>query len=151
LPRIGAEFSYGSGDEDPADGEYGTFDGLFGAVAPYYGRMNMFSLRNLEDYQVSLSAKPVKKVNLSFNYHYLRLAEEKDGWYYCNKKVQRRDPTGQSGNGLGHEIDLLAKWNVNKNLELFGGYAHFFPETFIDNTGISDDADWFFMQVTFFF
>lgn len=151
TPRLGAEFSYGSGDDDPNDGDRETFDALFGAVAPYYGRMNMFSLKNLEDYQASLGVKPAKNINLSLNYHYFRLAEAEDGWYYCHKKVHRQDPTGLSGRDLGHEIDLLTKWKVNPNIELFSGFAHFFPENYIDNTGISEEANWFFVQCTFFF
>ncbi len=150
-PRFGVEFSYGSGDDDPTDGNHETFDGLFGAVDTFYGRMNMFGWMNLEDYQAAISAKPYKGVNVSLDYHYFRLAEDVDGWYYCHGGAIERDATGQSGSGLGHELDFLAKWRVNPSLELFTGYSHFFPDTFTERTGNLDDADWVFLQATFFF
>lgn len=60
-PRIGVEYSYGSGDARPNDGRYGTFDGAFGGIDQFYGHMNFLSWMNLRDYQVSLSVKPIKK------------------------------------------------------------------------------------------
>ncbi|MFH1742898.1 MAG: alginate export family protein, partial [bacterium] len=83
--------------------------------------------------------------------HYLQLAEEEDGWYYCSGKSIRQDATGDSGRDLGHELDLLAKWKVRDDLELFCGYSHFFPESFVKDTGTHGDADWVFLQVTYFF
>jgi hypothetical protein len=149
-PRFGMEFSYGSGDDDPDDGTHGTFDGVFGGIDRFYGRMNMFAWMNLEDYQASFSIRPRKTLDISMDYHYFRLAADGDGWYYGNGRPIRQDPTGASGASLGHEVDLLAKWNINKHLELFVGYSHFFPESFVRNTGSHDDADWVFFQITLF-
>jgi hypothetical protein len=151
-PRVGLEYSFASGDSNPADGDHGTFDGVFGAVDCFYGRMNLFAWKNVHDYQATFSVKPRKGVKIWVDYHYFRLDDARDAWYYCTGRPQRRDPTGASGSGLGHEIDLMAKWQMTKNLELFTGYAHFFPSTFIKRTpGGDGDADWAFIQFLYSF
>ena len=75
----------------------------------------------------------------------------KDSWYYCNGKSQRRDATGQSGRSLGQEVDLIAKWDVSKTLELLAGYSWFQPGGFVDRTGRHGDADWWFLQLLYRF
>jgi hypothetical protein len=151
-PRLGGEFTYASGDSNTNDGEHATFDGVFGAVDLYYGRMNMLSWMNLEDYQVTVSVQPHKTLKLWADYHFFRLAEASDAWYWTSGRAARRDPTGQAGSDLGQEVDLLAQWQVNQNTEIFAGYSHFFPGEFVRNTsGSQDDADWFFLQATYKF
>ena len=151
-PRLEAEFTYASGDSDPADGEHETLDNIFGAVDSMYGRMNLFSWKNLEDYQVNFSVKPADRLKLMLEYHFFRLAAEEDAWYYCNGKSQRLDATGRAGRTLGHEIDLRAKWQVTEYTELLVGYAHFFPGAFMEQTaGGHGSADWAFVQVVFEF
>jgi len=145
-PRLGAELTYASGDHDPTDGRHETFDGVFGAGARYYGRMNLFAWKNLEDYQTGLSVTPVKGLKVALDYHFFRLAEAKDAWYYGNGKAQRCDVTGDAGDTLGHELDLIARYKLSDHLTLMGGYAHFFPGPFVSETGSSEDADWFFLQ-----
>jgi hypothetical protein len=156
-PRIGVEYSHASGDADPNDGETTTFDGLFGAVDTFYGRMNIFAWMNLQDYQATFSVKPTKTIDLSVDYHYFRRDEKNDFWYHINERpirVANRANLDGLSSELGHEVDLLVKWRINKQVELFSGYSHFFAGGFIDdsaNVGITDDADWVFLQFTYFF
>jgi hypothetical protein len=149
-PRLGAEFTYASGDGDPRDGRHGTFDGVFGAIDSLYGRMNLLSWMNLEDYQVSASVQPAKGLKLSVDCHLFRRASDRDAWYWCSGKPARSDPAGTAARTIGGEIDLLAKWKLNGNWEILVGYAHFFPGRWVRGTAGSDDhADWLFSQVTF--
>lgn len=147
--RIGGEFSYASGDPDPESGRDQTFDGLFGAIDMMYGRMNLFSWKNLHDYQASLGIKPTPKTGVTLDWHFFRLDKAADAWYYCNGRPQRRDPTGAAGTELGHEIDLIAKCQYSDACRFQVGYAHFFPGTFLKRTGAHPDCDWFFFQVMY--
>jgi hypothetical protein len=114
--------------------------------------MNFLSWMNLEDYQATFSVKPRKDLMVWLDYHFFRLAEAKDAWYWASGRPARRDATGNSGSDLGQEVDLLARWQVTKNLELFTGYAHFFTGGFIRNTpGSERDANWFFTQANYKF
>lgn len=151
-PRVGFEFNYASGDRDPNDGTAGTFDGIFGAMDIPYGWMNVVSWKNLEDYVLNFSVQPAKTLKLGVDYHYFRLSQSRDAWYWVNGKPERRDPTGQAGQDLGHEVDVIARWQVNKELELLFGYARFFAGNYVLNTpGNDSDANWAFAQMTIAF
>ena len=51
----------------------------------------------------------------------------------------------------GSEVDLVATWTVSKNVQIQGGYAHFFAGQYLADTGASDDADFGYFQATFNF
>lgn len=150
-PRLGAEFAYASGDDDPTDGTRGTFDSVYGAAdAYYYGWMNVVNWMNLENYQVSFAVHPAKDLKVWVEYNYFRLASSRDAWYYGNGRPVRRDPTGQAGRDLGHEINLLGQWKLHPTLGLLAGYGLFLPGEFVRETPGSDDpAHWVFAQLTF--
>ena len=150
-PRLGVEHIYASGDSNPNDTTHETFDTIFSAADCYYGRMNLFCWKNIEDYQFSLSLKPRKGLKIWVDYNIFRLAQRKDSWYWVSGRPQRTDATGTTGRSLGHEIDLLLKWQLTKNLELFTGFGHFFPSRFIEKNGPHGDANWAFMQLMFTF
>ncbi|MCF8143000.1 MAG: alginate export family protein [Deltaproteobacteria bacterium] len=147
TPRFAVSLSYASGDKDPNDGTYGTFDGVFGAIDMYYGRMNLFSWMNLMDIQVGVSVKPVEKMKISLDYHNFSLAQKKDAWYYCTGKKMRWDPTGASGSDLGNEIDLVWQYQIHPRIGLMAGCAAFFPGDFVEATGSDDNAYWAFGQI----
>lgn len=150
-PRLGVEYTYASGDNNPQDGKYQTFDGLFGGIDRFYGRMNFFSWMNLQDYQVSFNVRPVKQLMISVDYHSFYLASNQDAWYYGNARRMRQDASGKSGSHIGEEVDLLATWKMNPQVEIFSGYAHFFPGSFLADTGYHEEADWIFLQATWTF
>lgn len=151
-PRAGFEFAYASGDRDPLDGDCGTFDGIFGAMDIPYGWMNLVSWKNLEDYSANVSVEPLGALWLSAEYHYFRLAEARDAWYWVSGKPERRDPTGRSGRSLGHEVDAIARWRAARGLELLCGYARFFPGAFARRTpGHRGGAHWAFAQLSLSF
>jgi len=149
-PRVGLEFNYASGDCNPKDGVAGTFDGIFGAMDIPYGWMNVVSWKNLEDYVINFSVQPAKSLKLGLDYHYFRLSQARDAWYWINGKAERRDPSGRSGQDLGHELDIILRWQVNKELELLLGCARFFAGHFVQNTsGNAKAANWVFAQMTY--
>lgn len=150
-PRLGAEYTYASGDPDPADGVHRTFDGVFGSVAKMYGRMNLFSWMNIHDFQLSYTLKPAKKTEACLDWHWFYLDEAKDAWYYCNGRPQRYDPTGQAGSTVGQEIDLVVSYSYSEHLTFQAGYAHFFPGGFVKDNSPSPDADWVFFQMLYSF
>ncbi|MCD6304546.1 MAG: alginate export family protein, partial [Planctomycetes bacterium] len=152
-PRLAAQFSYGSGDGDPRDGRHGTFDGVFGSVDTLYGLMILTPWMNIEDYQLTAGVQPAKGLKVWVDGHFFRLASDRDAWYWANGKPVRRDASGTLGQTIGAEIDLLAKWRINPHWQLFAGYCHFFPGTFVLEmpNERNDPADWLFAQVTFSF
>jgi len=151
-PRLGAQFTYASGDSDKTDGVRETFDNVFGAVDIPYGRMRFLCWMNMEQYQLNASVKPTKTTKFWVDYHIFRLAEAEDAWYWTSGSAARRDATGAPGKELGQEIDILFNWKVSKRFDWLCGYCYFFPGDFIRQTPGDDcGADWFFSQVTMSF
>lgn len=149
-PRIGGQFTWGSGDQNPADGIHGTFDGVYGGRDIFfYGYLNLFFWANLRDAEVDFSVHPHRAVTLYVEYHHLALDAPRDAWYTTGLKAYRRDVSGGSGSTLGDELDVRAVWLAWGHLELMAGYGHFFPGAFVNNTGAAAPADWGFAQAAY--
>ena len=151
APRLGLHYAYGSGDSDPGDATTRTFDGVFGAVDKYYGRMNLFAWMNLHDLQLALSGSPLKCIKVTVDYHLFLLADKHDAWYYANGKAQRQDPGGASGALVGHEVDLVVMVKATKHARFQIGYGLFIPDSFVSNTGPHELAHWGFLQGSYDF
>ena len=148
-PRVSLEYTFASGDSDPTDGKLETFDGAFGARGKIMGRMNLFFWSNLKDAQINLDLKPMKRLSFTLGYHQFWLAEEKDAWY-LNKKLYR-DKTGNSGDEIGREFDIVGTWTIRKGMDIQFGYGHFWPDEFAKNVASDKEANWVFLQFQYKF
>jgi hypothetical protein len=151
LPRLGIAYNYGTGDDDPADGDIETFQNLFPTNHKFYGQMDVFSWQNMHDLEVSLKFSPVKKVNVKAEYHAFWLASTDDVWYRANgtTAVRPLTPTARAAsNYAGSEVDLTITYAATKWLTFEAGYSHFFAGDYLADTGASDDADFGYVQAT---
>ena len=149
-PRLGVQYTWGSGDRDPQDGIQGTFDGVYGGRDIYfYGYLNLFFWANIRDAEVDFSLEPGHGLSLNAEYHHFDLDQAADAWYTTGLKAYRRDPTGRSGTTLGDELDVRATWTLWSHLELTGGYGRFFPGSYVKVTGPAAAANWFFLQTAY--
>ena len=149
-PRIGAEYSFASGDRNPTDGKRQTFDNLFPTNHLHYGYMDLFSWRNIRHWGFVASVEPTKKLLAKANFHIFGLDEAKDAWYNAGGKVLRRSSTGHVNRDVGKELDLTLKYELNKNVSIMTGYSHFFAGDFVRDTsptGERDEADWMYLMV----
>lgn len=146
-PRLGVQYTVGSGDSDPADGRHGTFDGVYGGRDIFfYGSLNLFFWANLRDAEINLRFQPARTVTCFVEVHRFALDEARDAWYTTGLRVSRRDPSGRSGRALGDELDARVVWNAGRGLELMAGIGHFRPGEFVKATGPSGPATWTFAQ-----
>jgi hypothetical protein len=146
-PRLGGQYTWGSGDSDSADGVHGTFDGVYGGRDIFfYGYLNLFFWANLKDAEIDLSFRPHRAVAVNVEYHRFALDQAADAWYTTGLKPYRRDPAGRSGTALGGELDFRVAWTLWRHLELMGGYGRFSPGAFVENTGPAAPAHWSFVQ-----
>ncbi len=143
-PRLSVAYSYASGDSDPNDGENETFHGAFGAKDKMYGRMNLCSWSNLQDYEASLTMKPRKWLSVKGEVHQFKLADRHDAWS-LNKKLYR-DKTGGSGTAVGKEIDIVTTFKYFKGHTLMAGFGHFWPDEFAEKVASHKQATWAFLQ-----
>jgi hypothetical protein len=148
-PRLGIEYNYASGDNDPTDGRFGGFDDLFGlrhgvlGIADYTGRSN------LHDFSAGLVIEPVKNLTLQVEGHKFCLAEKKDAWRASDLSVMRRDTSGTSDPDLATELDLITRFKAGKHFDLQLGGAWFWAGPYVeDTTGVDKDAWWCYLQAT---
>ncbi len=146
-PHPNFEYNYGSGDDNPRDGDYQNFDNLFPSNHSKYGYMDFISLRNMHDFKIGNDLKLNKSLKLTTDYHWFFLDSNSSAWFNASQGVVRSAKSGASTT-LGQEIDLLAIWQMSKHLEFWIGYSHFHAGAFVKDTGARDSADFFYTQVT---
>ncbi len=158
-PRVGLEYDCATGDRNPNDGSSQSFQNLFPSNHEKYGFMDEFSWRNMHDLRLQVNAKPVKKLDLEFDFHAFWLFNTHDYWYRSNglSPLRTRTPDGRdvrtigAPNFAGEEIDLTATYELTKNIKLQTGYSHFFTGPYLVATGPSSDANFGYGMINFAF
>ena len=165
TPRLGVEYSYGSGDSNAHDGTHGTFDNLYPTNHKFYGYMDFASLQNLQDLRGIFQLKPTTRSSVSLEGHGLWLASTSDNFYTVGGTprggIATTPGTGYGvnphySNFVGTEVDAIAGYALTKFALLEGGYGHFFVGDYIQQSLAnpvfgSKDADWVYVQTTFKF
>jgi len=163
TPRIGLEYSYGSGDGNPTDGRHQTFDNLFPTNHKFYGYMDFVSLQNIQDLRACFTLKPTKSISLALEGHGFWLATTSDNFYNV-AGAPRSGPTlaANVGTGTGYgvnpsydayvgaEIDIVAGWAFTRFSTVEVGYGHFFAGDYIESSLSalgSQDANFFYAQL----
>jgi hypothetical protein len=128
---LGAGMDYISGQSTTkTDNDYQATDHLFdlfyGMRHSYYGLMDMFtnipkSTANggLMDLYFNTRFKLTEKHNLQLDYHYFSLAQD--------VAIKSGDQTIHPDHGLGSEVDMLYRYNVNEFLTCDLGYSFMLP------------------------
>jgi hypothetical protein len=143
TPRLSAFFGYATGDRDPDDDSSGRFERLFGFRRPWSAN-DYFGWDNLIAPKARLEFQPHEKLRVDTGYGVFWLASATDSWRDAN----RRDPTGQSGTFIGHELDIRLRWAATPRVDVTLGYAHFFYGAFVRNTSRGDDSDFFYIETS---
>lgn len=145
-PRVGLEYSYGSGDGDPDDGDQGAFQNLFPTNHIHYGFMDLFSWSNLHNVALHLGAKPQPKLTVGVDVHAFWLADTADTWRRANARSVVRPRDAAAGSYAGTEVDLLATWSPNAHVTVTAGWSHFFAGDYLADTGAASDADFVYVM-----
>lgn len=147
TPRLYTEYNHASGDRNPSDGVFSTFDNLFPTNHNKYGLIDFVSLKNINDIMLGASAKPHKKIHAAAEFHWFFLDAKESGWYSASGAVFR-SANPNADPQLGEEIDLYGTYAFNKYLSALIGYSHFFAGPFAQDTGGNDYANFFYTQLS---
>ena len=158
TPRLLAQYTYASGTRNQEGGRVGTFDPLFGArrfdLNPT-GIFGPFFRSNINTPGWRLILKPDDTLILTVKQRFWFLAEKTA--IFTGGPLQ--DATGQSGNSLGHDVELRAQWAplwaMRQNLDFDFGYVHWFKGSYFDSptilaqmpAGGNKDSDYFYAGV----
>jgi hypothetical protein len=154
APRASLEFAWASGDDDPTDGDSGTFDSLYGVIVPDYGPSGIWSVlnrRNTFSGVARIEGRPAPNLLVHVLYRHIRLAEEEDAWVSANL----RDPTGASGDEVGDTFEArLRWWTFEEKVRVEAGWVHFAKGEFARNVpGAPGDDNvnyfWFTTRLAF--
>jgi hypothetical protein len=159
LPRIPAQpwlrigYNGSSGDDDPTDGDHGTF---FQALptARAYAQLPFFNLMNNQDVFAQLILRPHARVTLRTDYHWLSLTERRDLWYAgggaTNAKIFGFAGAPSGGHReLAHLVDLSATVSLHQYVSLGLYYGHAFGRSVVRASFADADADYGFAELTF--
>lgn len=164
--RIGAEYDYATGDDNPADGDIETFSALAPTQHGHYGMMDQIGWRNISAWSVNASHKINPKLKASIAYWNFTKAEGEDGvynagaWMTAGASIPTVPGPGpgtltKSDDSIGQEIDLQAAYKYNSNVVIKAGYGHFFTDDVVENTRTtgtpatdnSDDMDYGYLML----
>jgi hypothetical protein len=148
-PRFFLGFDWASGDAR-AGGEVARFDQLFPLGHAYFGIADLVARSNVIAISGGVSARPLPALTAELAVHHFRRAGRADGLYHAGGALLRAgDPN--ASREVGQEIDLSFAYRIGAHTQLGGGWAHFFPGSFVRQTGPARDVDfaYLFAQYTF--
>ncbi len=144
TPWIRTGIFRSSGDDDPADGDHGTFFQLL-PTSRIYAYTPFYNLMNNQDVMVQLITRPLARLTTRLDFHWLRVTEGRDLLYFGGGAT-KRDFFGYGGTPAGgaHEtayvVELTLTYTVSRNLELQTYCGHAFGQGVVDN-GFPRDRD----------
>jgi hypothetical protein len=147
-PVVWLFYDWASGDDSINKG----WNHLFPLSHRYFGFMDLFGRRNIQDVNAIFTFSPSEKFTVLTWYHYMALANGNQGPYNVN--LTPFNPGGTVGSkGLGQELDLLGTYKLNLRSDLVLGYSHFFTGDYyrlsqnaLGNPLFDGDADFFYTQ-----
>jgi hypothetical protein len=124
APRLGLKANIASGDDRRDDGRLGTFNPLYPKV-PYFTEAGLVAPANLIDLFPSLRVQPLPQVTLEFGWDLLWRQTTRDAFYRPVPFAPLRGTAGGGSPWIGHQIQLSARWQLGRHLELRAWYVHF--------------------------
>lgn len=141
-PKILVGYNRASGDSDPNDGEWGTFENLFPTNHDKYGLIDLAAWKNLSDFYVGAAFQPVEPVVLAATVHWLARANDGDTFYRANGTPLRPLAVARTTDAMkvGTELDLTANWAMGKGLGTLLGWSKIWAGDFMDATTPGGEA-----------
>lgn len=134
-PWLRAGWFRGSGDTGNTDHTHNTFFQVL-PTPRVYARDPFYNLMNSTDEFIQVMDKPVKKVVVRSDLHWLQLTSAKDLWYQGGGAFDNKvfGYTGRPANGassFASLYDISADYQVTKSIGLNFYYAHVWGKTVI--------------------
>lgn len=137
-----------SGDDDPIDDTYKSFNTLYATNHKFYGYMDYFinvpaetNNLGLLDFHAGVKFLINEKTELSGKYHY----------FGSHESISVANPSGtgfSDENSFGSEIDLTLKYNYSKHLLFTIGASAFIPSGVFEALNGDKTAFWGYLQTS---
>jgi hypothetical protein len=153
APWLRVGYDRSSGDDDPTDGDHGTFFQIL-PTARIYAQFPFFNAMNGEDLFAQLILKPHARVTVRTDYHWLRLTERADLWY-AGGGASNAQIFGFSGipsgreRELAHLVDLSVTLTPVEHVTVYAYYGHAFGQSVVRTTFAGTGANYAYLEVTY--
>jgi hypothetical protein len=156
-PWIRIGYGRSSGDDDPNDGDHGTFFQIL-PTPRLYSFSTFYNLMNSEDGFVELILRPLPGLSARTAFHNLRVTESSDLWYQgAGATLEDRNRPegfgfpGRPANGNRNlfqvvETSIGYDWNSHVNTNIY--YGHLFGGSVVEGIFNGDDADFGYLEFT---
>ena len=142
--RLALTYTRLSGDDDPTDGTWNTFNTLFATNHKFYGYMDYYPFNDalfpygLQDAIVSLSTDVGRGLRLYLDVHHLMAASEPS---------LRGAGIHEDVSTYGQEIDLAGQYRYNEHFGIGAGASAFVPGSFVEHV-LGDETTWWLYLTT---
>jgi hypothetical protein len=156
APRPYLGFDLATGDHNPNNGHLGTFNQLFPSGHTFFGYMDFIGRQNIIDLHPGIELTLAKnrafaqKAALRTEYHEFWRQSTHDAIFDSGGSPFRTSGSSTAAN-IGSELDLLLNWQFTRHVSSYLGYSHFFPGSFISQSGASKQSDFAYMAVVYTF
>jgi len=153
-PWLRVGYFMSSGDDDPTDSAHGTFFQMAPGTRKYE-LLPFCDLMNTRDLFLQAIIKPLNKLTVRTDYHFIWLTESKDRWYMGSGPTQEEGsifgylarPTNRK-DYLAQELDLITSYAVNPQCNMVLSYSHVFGGDVVSKIySASDNADYVSMEM----
>jgi hypothetical protein len=159
-PRISGFYGYATGDRNPNDNVNNRFERFFGFARPWSAD-DYIVFENIKAPKVKLEFQPAKDLRIDGGYSWYWLASSTDRFNNLldgNTSARRnpgfnRDLTGRSGDFIGHNFDVRARYKLTERIDTTIGYSHFVGGNFTRNRQVAAlgrsprGSDFFYVEV----
>ena len=158
-PRLSTFYGYATGDRNPNDNVNNRFERFFGFARPWSAD-DYIVFENIKAPKIKVEFQPFKELRIDGGYNWFWLASDTDRFNNLFRGnggngggFSNRDATGNSGDSIGHNFDIRARYNLTKHINTTIGYSHFTSGEFVRNRQIAalgrspGSSDFFYVEV----
>jgi hypothetical protein len=135
-PRVSVEGNYASGDGGVKDGRRGTFDQFYPTNHLYYGMIDQFGWKNLENYRAGFDFMAARKLKVRADFNEFYLATAQDGLYSSagSSIVLNRNATSKH---IGSEWNATALYQWTKIWKFGAGFGRLYAGDYLKQSKYS--------------
>lgn len=152
-PRISTFYGYVSGDRDPNDSVNNRFEKFFGSARSWSADDNIV-MENVKGPKIKIEFQPLPDLRIDGGYNWFWLASKTDRFNNLFGGKNNRDPSGNSGDFLGHSADIRARYKLTPYINTTLGYSHWFNGEFVKKRQLAamgkttDSTNLFYIEVS---
>ncbi|MCY3729336.1 MAG: alginate export family protein [Nitrospira sp.] len=150
-PRLSAEFNMASGDKDPNDGKFQSFDQLYPTNHIHFGYMDRMSWKNMNHLAFGLQMRPNADSHFEVTGHIFSKQESTDRWYHAGQGAMPvQAAAGNTETDLGEEVDVVYThfFTPGNHVAWQIGGGVFLPGAMVDDVrGNASEQTWGYTQL----